>query len=85
MKTIRKKITPEYFELVSSGKKKFELRLADFEVDEGDSLILEEYKDGKFTGRKIQKKIGYILKFDLDKFSQRKEIEEKGLYVIQFE
>ncbi|MBN2198110.1 DUF3850 domain-containing protein [Candidatus Wolfebacteria bacterium] len=32
MATIKKKIRPEYFELVSSGKKKFELRLADFDV-----------------------------------------------------
>ena len=31
---IKKKIWPEYFELVLSGKKKFELRLNDFEVNE---------------------------------------------------
>ncbi len=85
MKITKKKITPEYFELVSSGRKKFELRLADFDVKEGDTLILQEYKDGKFTGRALEKKVGYILKFDLDKFGQRKQILEKGLYVIQFE
>ena len=43
MAIIKKKIWPEYFELVSSGKKKFELRLADFDVKEGDALSLEEW------------------------------------------
>jgi ASC-1-like (ASCH) protein len=87
MATIKKKILPEYFELVKSGKKKFELRLADFDIKEGDVLFLEEWnpKTKKYTGRKIKKKVNYILKFNLDDFGQKKEIEEKGLYVIQFD
>jgi ASC-1-like (ASCH) protein len=83
----RRKIWPEYFELVSSGKKKFELRLNDFDVKEGDTLVLEEW-DGKlkkYTGRKIEKKVGYVLKFKLDDFGQEKQIKEKGLVVIQME
>lgn len=36
MVVIQKKIQPKYFELVKSGKKKFELRLADFKAKEGD-------------------------------------------------
>ncbi len=87
MAIIKKKIRPEYFELVKSGKKKFELRLADFNLKEGDVLILEEWnpETKKYTGRKIEKNIDFILKFNLDNFGQKKEIEEKGLYVIQFE
>ena len=87
MAIIKKKIHPEYFEMVKSGKKKFELRLADFDISEGDTLILEEWnpETKEYTGRKLEKKVGYILKFDLDKFSQKKEVEEKGLYVIQLE
>ena len=86
MAIIKKKIWPEYFELISSKKKNFELRLADFEAKEGDILILEEWDPEKkeYTGRKIEKEIKYILKFKLDDFNQRKEIEEKGLYVIEF-
>jgi len=42
MTTIKKKIWPEYFEAVESNKKKFELRLNDFEINEGDTLVLEE-------------------------------------------
>ncbi len=86
MATIKKKIWPEYFKLVKSGKKKFELRLADFKVKVGDTLVLEEWnpKTKKYTGRKIKKKIKYVLKFKLDDFGQRKQIEKRGLYAIQF-
>ena len=84
--TIKKKIWPEYFKLVKSGKKKFELRLADFRVKKGDVLVLEEWnpKTKKYTGRKIRKKVKYLLKFKLNDFGQEKEINKKGLYVIQF-
>ena len=73
--------------MIRSGKKKFELRLADFEVAEGDTLISEEWNPAarRRTGREIEKKVGYVFKFNLDRFGQRKEIEEKGLYVIQLE
>lgn len=86
MTTIKKKAWPKYFNLVKSGKKRFEVRLADFRVREGDFLVLEEWnpKTRKYTGRKIKKKINYIWKFNLDEFGQRKEVNKKGLYVIQF-
>ena len=41
MVTIHKKVWREYFEKIISGKKKLELRLADFEVNEGDLLRAE--------------------------------------------
>ena len=86
MAIIKKKIWSEYFKLVKSGKKKFELRLADFRIKQGDVLVLEEWdpKTKKYTGRKIRKKVKYLLKFKLDDFGQEKEIKKKGLYVIQF-
>ena len=87
MAIIKKKIWPEYFKLVKAGKKRFEVRLADFDIKEGDTLILEEWdpKTKKYTGRTIEKKVDYILKFNLDDSGQKKEIEERGLYVIQFQ
>ena len=85
MAIVKKKIWSEYFKLVSEGKKRFELRVADFEVGEGDILILEEWdpKTKEYTGRKIEKKVDYVLKFKLDDFNQKEEIEKWGLYVIQ--
>ena len=83
---IKKKIWPKYFKLVKSGKKKFELRLPDFKIKRGDTLILEEWdpRKKKYTGRKIKKRVKFVLKFKLNDFGQKKEIEKKGLYVIQF-
>ena len=85
MVTIKKKVWPKYFELIKSGKKKFELRLADFKVKEGDILVLEEWdpKKKEYTGRKIRRKVKYILKFHLNDFVQKKEVEKNGLYIIQ--
>jgi len=85
MTVIKKKIWPEYFNIVSSGKKKFEVRMNDFDIKEGDTLVLEEWdpKTKKYTGRKIEKKVSYVLKFGLDNFGQKQEIINKGLVVIQ--
>ena len=82
---IKKKTWPKYFKLVKSRKKNFELRLANFKVKEGDILVLEEWnpKKKKYTGRKIKRKVKYVLKFHLNDFGQKKEIEKRGLYVIQ--
>lgn len=86
MAIIKKKCWPEQFELVASGKKKLDLRLADFDVKEGDILVLEEWspETKQYTGRKVEKKVNFVLKFDLDDFGQKEEIEKRGLYVIQF-
>ncbi|MDD5146131.1 MAG: DUF3850 domain-containing protein [Candidatus Pacebacteria bacterium] len=85
MATIRKKAWPELFELVKTGKKNFDLRLADFDVQEGDTLILEEWdpETEKYTGRILEKTVKYVMAFNLNDFGQKQNIEEKGLYIIQ--
>ena len=85
MAEIKKKIWPEYYDLVVKGRKKFELRLADFDVKDGDTLILEEWdpKIKEYTGRKIEKKVDYVLKFKLDDFGQEEKIKKRGIVVIQ--
>ena len=40
-------------------------------------------KTKEYTGRKAEKKVDYIFKFDLDKYGQKQDVIEKGLYVIQ--
>ena len=79
---------PEYFEAIKFGKKKFELRLNDFDIKEGDTLILEEWnpKIKEYTGRKIEKKVTYVGRFKLDElFWPKKDIEEKGIQIISLE
>jgi ASC-1-like (ASCH) protein len=87
MAIIKKKISPDYFELINSDKKRFELRLADFDIKEGDTLMLEEWnpETKQYTGRKIQKLVNYVLRFRLNDFGQKEEIEKNGLFVIQLE
>ena len=87
MNVIRKKVWPEYFEKILSGKKKIELRLADFEVNEGDTLILEEWNKEKkeHTGRKIEVVATYILKTKGQTFWPPEDIEKYGFQIIQFE
>ena len=39
----------------------------------------------KYTGRKIQKRVSYVARFNLDSFGQEKEIQEKGFQIISLE
>lgn len=85
---IKKKVWPEYFEAIISSKKNFELRINDFEVNEGDVLLLEEWdpKTEKYTGRSIEKKVTYVYKFKIDKlFWTEEQIKEKGLLIASLE
>lgn len=87
---VTKKIDTEWFEMISSGKKKFELRLADFDIKEGDTLRLEEWTGEKEnrepTGRTIEKVVTYVRKPDLQEWiKQQPELLEKSFFVIQFD
>lgn len=85
MEVIKKKIWTEFFEKVASGEKKWELRLGDFEINAGDTLILEEWnpKTKAYTGRSLEKKVGYVHRFRIDElFWPKPEIEKHGLQII---
>jgi ASC-1-like (ASCH) protein len=75
MAKITKKIDTEWFDAIESGKKKYELRLADFDIQEGDILRLEEWvregENRKPTGRVLEKKIGYVRKVDMNAWLER--------------
>ena len=85
MAIIKKKTWPQYFKLIKAGKKKFELRLADFKIKPGDILVLEEYnpKTKKYTGQIIKKRVKFVLKLKLNRLYKIKELEKKGVYVIE--
>ena len=54
------KILPEYFEAVTSGRIRFEIRKNDRNFQIGDQLILKEWNKEGFTGRSYQSEITYI-------------------------
>lgn len=88
MRRIEKKILPEYFDAVASGKKKFELRLNEFEVEEGDVLFLREWDAGRgeYTGRELEKTVTYARVFRTDELHWPKEkIDENGLLIMSIE
>lgn len=67
---IVKKVLPEYFQDILDGKKKYELRLNDFNINEGDILVLEEYTSAdpatrKPTVRTLEKEVTYLRKFKI--------------------
>jgi len=89
MKTVIKKIDKEWLDEILSGKKKFELRLADFDIEKGDTLRLEEWEGSgenrKPTGRFTEKKVTYLRKVDLKEWLEKQpELIDRGLYVLQF-
>jgi len=71
--------------MILDGKKNFELRLADFDINEGDDLILEEYdlKTKKYTGRKIKKKAWNIIKVNPTQMNDIDDIKKFGFYIIE--
>lgn len=87
MAEIRKKVWPEYFQLILNGKKRVELRLADFDIKDGDVLVLEEYdpETDTYTGRRIKKKVRSVIKFNPTRMHRIEEIKKYGFYIIEME
>jgi len=84
---IKKKTWPKYFQEILEGKKKFEVRLADFDIKEGDVLILEEYnpETKEYTGRTIKKKVNFVTKFNPAEAHSSEEIKKFGFWEIDLE
>lgn len=61
MKTVRKKIFPEFFRAVRSREKNFECRIDKDDIQVGDLLILEEW-DGVYTGESCRRYVKYVLR-----------------------
>lgn len=89
MAIVNKKCWPEFFEKFCSGERTFELRLADFDLKDGDTLIFEEYDPiaGTYTGRKADflcKKVEHSAQNPLQ-FYKVEDVEKNGFWIIQLE
>jgi hypothetical protein len=84
---IKKKTWPELFQRILDGKKNVDLRLADFDMQEGDILILEEYDPNtkSFTGRTVKKTVKNLNRVRLTDFNSSEDIEKYGHWVIELE
>lgn len=83
---IEKKIWPEFFEKILEGDKTFELRLADFECNLGDILVLKEWNSEtkEYTGRSLEKKVTYVLKTKDVGFWPKEDVDKFGFQIISF-
>ena len=82
---IKKKVQEKYFKDIIDGKKRFEVRLADFKCELGDTLVLSEEKQGtkELTGRKVDLELLYKLNTKaVEKFYSKKDIEKYGLLIL---
>ncbi len=82
---IKKKVKQKYFEAVMEGKKRFEVRLADFQCQPGDTLVLKEQKQEakELTGREIECEVLYKFNTkDMEKFHTKEEINKHGLVIL---
>ncbi|KYK27130.1 hypothetical protein AYK26_00350 [Euryarchaeota archaeon SM23-78] len=84
---IKKKSWPEQFQGMLDGKKNADVRVADFKVKEGDTLVLEEYdpKTKKYTGRVLKKKVKNLNKVRLTDFNTPEDIDKYGHWIIELE
>lgn len=86
MVVIHKKIWPKWFKIVKAKKKNVELRLADFRIKPGDTLVLKEWdpKKKEYTGKVLKKKVKKVTKINLLDFYKVKDLKKYGCYLIEF-
>lgn len=86
MRRIEKKTWPVLFEKVLNGEKNFDLRIAEFECEVGDILVLREWdpETKDYTGRELEKEVTFVMKTKDLKFWSQEDIEELGFLVMSF-
>lgn len=84
MARIEKKMWPESYEKVFSGQKTYDLRLADWKVGPGDTMVFREWDPMKneYTGRVMEKSVGYVGKTKDWEAWPKEDIEKYGFQVI---
>lgn len=89
MAIIKKKCWPEWFEKFISGERTLELRLADFDLKEGDKIIMEEYnpETKQYTNRQAEflcKKVEHSAQDPLQ-FYNIDDVRKHGFWIIELE
>lgn len=84
MATVKKKTWPESFEEILTGKKTYDIRLADWKAQQGDIIVFQEWspETKKYTGRELQKKVGYVGKTKDWEVWPAEDIEKYGYQII---
>lgn len=89
MSIIKKKCWPEFYEKFVSGERTFELRLADFDLKDGDTIVMQEYDPQRkeYTGREASflcKKVEHSAQDPLQ-FYKVGDVKKHGFWIINLE
>ena len=84
MSRIEKKMWLESYEAVLSGVKTYDLRLADWTVEPGDTIVFREWNPDteQYTGRELERKVGYVGKTKDWEVWSKEDIEKYGFQII---
>lgn len=86
---IKKKCWPEFYEKFCSGERQFELRLADFDLKSGDTLVFEEYdpKTKTYSGRSASFVCARVERSAQNplQFYKPEDVMQKGFWIIKLE
>lgn len=82
---VNKKVWPDDFRKIMGKKTYIEMRLADFRVSEGDTLVLREWnpENEKYTGRELKFHVNDVKKVKLTKYYEIKDVEKHGIYLME--
>ena len=59
---VEKKILPEFFKGILSGKKMYELRKDEDDIQPGDVLVLREWDGDEYTGNMVMREVTSVLR-----------------------
>lgn len=81
-----KKVQSEPFQKILDGKKTFEIRLANWECQEGDILVLQEQnsENNELTGRTIEKVVTHVGKTKDMAVWPKEDVDKYGYQIIGF-
>ena len=83
---IHKRTWTPFFNAILRGDKNGEVRLNDFDVKSGDTLILDEWNPNTgYTGRSIKRKVRAVFPVDFHRFHSAEEIQKYGHLYIELE
>jgi hypothetical protein len=83
--TFEKKIRPEIFEKLQNGEFHFDVRLADFKCNRGDTINYREWdpETNSYTGREVVREVTHCLSTKELDYWTNEEIAQYGFNVIR--
>ena len=81
---IEKKLRKDYFEKLLAGEQNSDMKLADFECNEGDVIVYKEWnaETKEYTGRTLEKTVVDVVKSPRPRTWTNEDIDKYGFMTI---